>query len=132
MKKEQVANIDERMAKSERRKAAPKHVRLCGHVKDDGKLCGSPAVRKRRYCRYHGELRQRRYRMARAQYIARLNEEARANRARMGDLIYNSPILKRMIAKFFGDNILADKAELNSLVAMFCGKEGEGGRGSRQ
>lgn len=41
-----------------------KRCKLCQHTKDDGKLCGSPAMRGKRYCYFHLEVIRRRKRLA--------------------------------------------------------------------
>jgi hypothetical protein len=38
--------------------------RLCQHRKDNGELCGSPAMRKKNYCYFHLEVVHRRRRLA--------------------------------------------------------------------
>jgi hypothetical protein len=38
--------------------------RFCQHTKDDGELCRSPAMRKKRYCYFHLEVVRRRRRLA--------------------------------------------------------------------
>jgi len=43
--------------------------RLCQHVMDDGRMCHSPAMRRRSCCYFHTELRRRRKRMAKARLV---------------------------------------------------------------
>ena len=38
--------------------------RFCQHTKDNGESCGSPAMRKQRYCYFHLEVVRRRRRLA--------------------------------------------------------------------
>ena len=38
----------------------PLSIPLCQHIKDDGKRCGSPALRRQKFCYYHQQSRQKR------------------------------------------------------------------------
>jgi hypothetical protein len=38
----------------------PLNIPLCQHIKDDGKLCGSPALRRQKFCYHHERSRQKR------------------------------------------------------------------------
>ena len=51
--------------------------RLCQHTKDDGALCGSPAMRRRSYCYFHLEVVRRRRQLARMARTQRLLAEAK-------------------------------------------------------
>src|SRR5208337_3996325 len=42
------------------------NIELCHHPRENGKLCRAAAVKERRYCKYHLEMRGRRLKMARA------------------------------------------------------------------
>jgi len=54
-----------------------RRVRLCQHTKDDGKLCGSPAMRRKNYCYFHLEAVRRRRRLALMARTRRLLAEAK-------------------------------------------------------
>lgn len=51
--------------------------RLCQHTKDNGQLCGSPAMRKKSYCHFHLEVVRRRQRLARMARERQLLTEAK-------------------------------------------------------
>jgi hypothetical protein len=38
----------------------PLSIPLCQHIKDDGKQCGSPALRRQKFCYHHQQTRQKR------------------------------------------------------------------------
>ncbi len=94
-----------------------KRVRLCGHIKDDGNICRSPALRKRRYCHFHIEQRRRELRVARYRTIAKLiadQLEAEKHYIRISDLMVNSPPIKKMILKYFDESTLRSTFGLNA------------------
>ena len=52
--------------------------RFCQHTKDNGELCGSPAMRKKSYCYFHLEVVRRRRRLAQLARTRQLLAEAKA------------------------------------------------------
>jgi hypothetical protein len=38
----------------------PLNIPLCQHIKDDGKQCGSPALRRQKFCYHHQQSREKR------------------------------------------------------------------------
>ena len=91
--------------------------RLCQHTKDDGELCGSPAMRRRSYCYFHLEVVRRRRRLARMARTRRLLAEAKRYDDRISAL--NS----------YGMNLLGHYSRANSEVSDICEDEAGGGGG---
>ena len=92
-----------------------RRVRLCQHTKDDGKLCGSPALRRKHYCYFHLKVVRRRRRLALMARNARLLAEAK----RFDDKILG--------LKSYGMSILTRYSRATPLPSAVC--EEEGGRG---
>jgi hypothetical protein len=88
--------------------------RLCHHTKDDGELCGSPAMRTKRYCYFHLEVVLRRRRMARRARTQRLLAEAKRHEDKI------------LCLKSHVNNILGHYTRANSLLSKICGQAGEG------
>lgn len=91
-------------------------LRLCQHTKDNGELCGSPAMRKKSYCYFHLEVVARRRRMAARARRIEILAEAKAHDDRI--LALNSPGLK----------VLSPYSRANSPQSRCCATEGEGGQ----
>lgn len=89
--------------------------RVCQHTKDNGELCGSPAMRKKRYCYFHLEVVRRRRRLALMARRRQLLEEAK---------LYDDRILA---AKSYAMNILTPYSRANPELSRICTDEGEGG-----
>jgi hypothetical protein len=89
--------------------------RFCQYTKDDGKLCGSPAKRKKSYCHFHLEVIRRRRRMARMAREKQLLAEAKLYDDRISRL--NS----------YAMNILGHYSRTNPEPSETCVEEG--GRG---
>jgi len=89
--------------------------RLCQHTKDNGELCGSPAMRGKNYCYFHLEVVGRRRRLARMARTRRLLAEAK---------LYDDKILG---LKSYAMNILSPYSRANSRQSGICTQEGEGG-----
>jgi hypothetical protein len=89
---------------------------LCQHTEDDGKLCGSPAMRKKNDCYFHLEVVRRRQPLARMARTRQLLEEAKAHDDRILGL--NSHAI----------NILSPYSRANSPESRFCAEQGGGGR----
>ncbi len=104
-----------------------KRVKLCQHVKDDGVLCGSPALKRRSCCYFHIELRRRRRRMARARLnygnLAELPKEARSLIEEISKLLE----VKDLRCNSFGNNTLRDTFGLRPAASRLCETMGEGG-----
>ena len=90
--------------------------RLCQHTEDDGKLCGSPAMRKKNDCYFHLEVVRRRQPPARMARTRQLLEEAKAHDDRILGL--NSHAI----------NILSPYSRAKPPESRFCAEQGEGGR----
>jgi hypothetical protein len=88
--------------------------RLCQHTKDDGKLCGSPAMRKKNYCYFHLEVVRRRQRLGRMARTRQLLEQAKA---------YDDRILG---LNSHATNILGPYSRAKSPESRFCVEQGEG------
>ncbi len=88
--------------------------RLCQHTKDDGELCGSPAMRAKNYCYFHLEVVRRRRRLARMARERRLLAEAK---------LYDDRILG---LNSYAMNILTHCSRANSDISELCAREGEG------
>ena len=86
--------------------------KLCAYVKEDGKLCGSPAVRRRTYCYHHLNHLEKRRRMAIAGVKVMLREEDRRHAAAVKALL-NSPWVKKMMDNPCDENILGDIYRVN-------------------
>jgi hypothetical protein len=65
--------------------------RLCQHTKDNGELCGSPAMRRKNYCYFHLEVVARRRRMAARARRQKVLTEAKA---------YDDRILGLRVARY--------------------------------
>jgi hypothetical protein len=89
--------------------------RLCQHTKDNGELCGSPAMRAKSYCYFHLEVVRRRQRLARMARERRLEAEAK---------LYDDRILG---LKSYAMNILGHYWRANSQPSGACRQKGEGG-----
>ena len=92
-----------------------RHIRLCQHTKDDGKLCGSPAMRGKRYCYFHLDVVLRRRRLARMARERQLLAKAK---------LYDDRILG---LNSYAMTILGHYTRVNSLPSEICTPEGEGG-----
>jgi hypothetical protein len=105
-----------------------KPVKLCQHIKDNGSFCGSPALRKRRYCYFHDELQRRRRRIARCQLIASTaGEFDLEGKELMSNVVARSPEIKNLILNSFNPKTLRDTFGLNPDGSRFCNREGGGG-----
>ena len=85
------------------------HFRRCQHTKDDGELCGSPAMRRQSYCYFHLEMV--------------LRGRRRARIAKRRQLLVETALVQRLFAaaKLLDDRILALKSNgLNTLDPYFC------------
>ena len=89
--------------------------RLCQHTKDNGELCGSPAMRRKNYCYFHLEVVRRRRRLACMARTRRLLAEAKLYDDRI--LALNSHAM----------NILSPYSRANPQPSRICTEEGEGG-----
>jgi len=89
--------------------------RLCQHTKDNGELCGSPAMRAKNYCYFHLEVVSRRRRLARMARTKQLLAEAKLYDDRILGL--NSHAL----------NILGPYSRATSRKSGICAEEGGGG-----
>ena len=89
--------------------------RLCQHTKDNGELCGSPAMRRKNYCYFHLEVVRRRRRMAQMARSQRLLAEAK---------LYDEWILA---LNYYGMCILSSCSRTNSRPSGIYAGEGEGG-----
>lgn len=89
--------------------------RFCQHTKDNGELCGSPAMRKQRYCYFHLEVVRRRRRLA---LMARRRELLAEGK------LYADRILA---LKSYGISILTPYSRTNITPSRICTDEGEGG-----
>ena len=88
---------------------------LCQHTKDDGKLCGSPAMRGKRYCYFHLDVVLRRRRLARMARGRQLLAEAK---------LYDDRILG---LNSYAVSILGHNTRVNFRPSGICTEEGEGG-----
>jgi hypothetical protein len=88
--------------------------RFCQHTKEDGELCGSPAMRKKRYCYFHLEVVLRRRRLARMARERQLMAEAKR---------YDDSILG---LKSYAMKILSYCSRANSWPSGTCIGEGRG------
>ena len=89
--------------------------RLCHHTKDNGELCGSPAMRRKHYCYFHLEVVRRRRRLALMARRRQLLAEAKLYEDRI--LALNSHDMK----------ILTPYSRANPQPSRICIDEGEGG-----
>ena len=89
--------------------------RFCQHTKDNGELCGSPAMRKKSYCYFHLEVVRRRRRLAQLARTRQLLAEAKAYEDRILGL--NS----------YAANTLGPYSHANSRPSGICTQEGGGG-----
>lgn len=89
--------------------------RFCQHTKDNGELCGSPAMRGKRFCYFHREVLRRRKRLAQMEDRRRLLEEAKLYVDRI--LGANSYVIRD----------LTPYSRVNHQTSRFCTQEGEGG-----
>jgi hypothetical protein len=103
-----------------------KGVKLCQHVKDDGVLCGSPALKRRSCCYFHIELRRRRKRMARARLVygnvAELPKEARSLIEQINKLLETENLRRNS----FENKTLRDTLGLKPAGSRLCETMGEG------
>ncbi len=90
--------------------------RFCQPTKDNGELCGSPAMRGKSYCYFHLEVVARRRRLP---YMAR--ERQLMTKAKR----YDDRILG---LKSYAMNILGHYSRVNSQPSGICTQEGEGGK----
>jgi hypothetical protein len=104
-----------------------KPVRLCEHIKSDGTFCRAIALRNRRYCRFHIDFWERQHRAQRYRLRAQLAEAERQNRRRALELMRNSPVLKHIAVKSYGEKFLRHNLGLNPDGSNFCKSRGEGG-----
>jgi hypothetical protein len=88
--------------------------RFCQNTKDNGELCGSPAMRKKRYCYFHLEVVRRRRRLALMARRRELLAEAK---------LYCDRILA---VKSCGMNLLTHCSHTNSTPSNFCTEKGRG------
>lgn len=88
--------------------------RLCQHTKNNGELCGSPAMRRKNYCYFHLEVVRRRRRLAVMERNRMLLELAKYYEERIFGL--NSYAL----------NILSHYSPANSQPSRICKEKGEG------
>jgi len=91
-----------------------RHFKLCQHTKDNGELCGSPAMRGKSYCYFHLEVVRRRRRLARMARERELLAEAK---------LYDDRILG---LKSYAMNILGHYSRASSEPSVICTR-GEGG-----
>ncbi len=89
--------------------------RLCQHTKDNGELCGSPAMRGKNYCYFHLEVVRRRRRLARMARERQLLAEAK---------LYDDRILG---LNSYAVSILGHYSRVNSQPPGICTQQGEGG-----
>ena len=89
--------------------------RLCQHTKDNGELCGSPAMRQKNYCYFHLEVVRRCRRLAWMARARRLLAEAK---------LYDNRILGLNSCPI---NILTPYSRVNSPPPGICTEEGGGG-----
>jgi hypothetical protein len=107
--------------------AKRKPIKLCEHIKSDGTFCRGLASRNRRYCRFHVDFWKRRHRMQRYRRQVQLAEEKRQAKRRALKWICNSPVLKHIAVKSYGEKFLRHTLGLNPDVSNFCKPvEGEG------
>ncbi len=104
-----------------------KRVKLCQHVKHDGVLCGSPALKRRSYCYFHAEVRRRRKRMAQARLISggvsELSRKAGAPVRGTGKALE----IKNLDLNSFAAKTLRDTLRLKAVDSRFCEMQGGGG-----
>ena len=105
-----------------------KPCKLCAYVMPRGRLCGSPALRRRTYCHFHMEKVQRERRIADYRIRAQLGQRYRQEELRNIRWALRNPVLKNLIAKGFGEACLRDTFGLNPDGSNFYKPEGEGGR----
>ncbi len=98
----------------------PKPARLCEHIKSDGAFCRGVALHNRRYCRFHVDFWQRQHRMQRYRRKVELTEEKRQSRRRALELMRNSPVLKHIALKSYGEKFLRRNLGLNPDGSNFC------------
>ena len=91
-----------------------RRTRICQHTKDNGKLCGSLAMRGKNYCYFHLEVVSRRRRLACMARTQRLLVEAKLYDDRI--LALNSYAMK----------ILSPYSRANSQPSGICTEEGRG------
>ena len=89
--------------------------RFCQHTKDNGESCGSPAMRKQRYCYFHLEVVRRRRRLA---LFAR-RRELLAEAKHFDDRI--------LAVKSCDMKILTPYSRTNFTPSRICMEEGGGG-----
>jgi hypothetical protein len=105
----------------------PWAIPLCKHIKDDGKVCRSPAMRKQSYCFFHLEQRRRQKRMAEVQLIAKLRKkDVPSETERLAERILKSWIFKNLTSKCFADGYFEDILAINREVSLICDRKGEG------
>jgi hypothetical protein len=75
-----------------------KGCRLCHYTKSDGKVCGSPAMKRRTYCYFHLEAVQREKRMARWRLMTRLAPNLAVPMSAIE--------IKNLVSKVFGKKVL--------------------------
>ena len=91
-----------------------KGCKLCQHTKDDGKLCGSPAMRGKRYCYFHLEVIRRRKRLANIAWFRSLLVDPNLNDDKVLGLIR------------YAHNILTAYFHVTSSPSRICAGEGRG------
>ena len=96
-------------------------VKLCHHTKDDGKLCGSPAMKRRTFCYFHLELRRRRQRIARIQLANALKKEAVTS---LPD--YEPWQIRNLLVKSFDPKTLRDTFGINLAASRLYEPKGRG------
>jgi len=107
-----------------RQKAKP--AKLCEHIKDDGKVCRSPAMRKQSCCFFHSEQRRREKRMAYARLTAKLRKDVRSETERLAERILKSPVFKNLMIKCLADGHLEDTLGIKAEAPATCDSEGVG------
>jgi hypothetical protein len=94
-----------------------RRLRFCQHTKDNGELCGSPAMRRKRHCQFHLEVVRRRRRLA---CMARMRQRQLLAEAKL----YEDRILA---LNSHAMNILTRCSCANLVPSEICIDEGEGG-----
>ena len=91
-----------------------RRINRCHFTKDDGELCGSPAMRGQSYCYFHLEVIRRRRRLA---------QKAKAKRELAAAIAYEEEISR---LKSYGEKILAGLTSVTPAETRLCEEQGEG------
>src|SRR5271165_5970881 len=103
-----------------------KRFRPCHFVKVDGRLCGSPALRRRTYCFFHMEQWRRHDRMVTARIMAEFREQDRHQRRLIFEKLVKWPWIRNIVLNYFSENILRDIFCVSDAAALLSTVMGEG------